>query len=109
SPLPPTDQTGGRKRWESEPLSGLYGAMRSAKTAANTSTSRMPIGKSGRPSRRMRGIRQAIGADATGLGLGAGLTLIADPRVDDGVEEIDHQVDDHDHGAGQQHGGLHHR
>src|SRR5689334_14533030 len=83
--------------------------MRSAKTAANTSTDRMVIGTSGRPSMRTPGIRSAIGSDATGLGLGAGLTLIADPRVDDGVEEIDHQVDDHDHGAREQHGGLHDR
>src|SRR5262249_9580810 len=107
--LPPAIQAGGRERWGSEPISGLWGAITSAKIASSARVTRITIGIHGQPSVRSRGSRSVMGA-ATGLGgAGAGLTLIADPRVDDGVEDVDHQVDDDDHGARPQYRGPHPR
>src|SRR5881628_2169058 len=107
SALPPATQAGGLKRWESEPTSGLCGAMNSANTAVNTSTSRIRIGNVGKPSVRKAARREANGSPAAGLGA-AVLTLIANPRVDDAVEDVDHQADDDDHRAIHQDRGLHH-
>src|SRR5215510_119071 len=108
SVLPPVIQAGGRKRSDSVPTSGLWGATNSAKIARKASTTRIRIGITGRPSTRKAARRQATVSPAARLGAGA-LTLIADPRVDVGVEDVDDDVDDDDHGAAQHDRGLHHR
>src|SRR5919201_262575 len=104
--LPPATHAGGLKRWDSEPTSGLWGAMKSAKTAVNVRTTRIRTGNHGRPSRRKAASRQASGSPAARLGA-ALLTLIANPRVYDGVEDVDHQADDDDHRAVHEDGRLH--
>src|SRR5688572_29632130 len=110
SMLPPADQAGGLKRWPREPISGLWGAMKSARAATTTRVTRMPIGTHGSPSVLARRDASRKPSVIEGIGAaGAGLTLIADPRVDDRVQDIDDQVDDDDHGAAQQDGGLHDR
>src|SRR5882672_7307120 len=108
SVVPPAIHAGGRKRRDSVPTSGLCGATNSAKTARKASTTRIAIGTIGTPSVRKAASRQATVSPAARLGAGA-LTLISDPRVDHGVEDIHHDVHDDDHGAAQHHRGLHHR
>src|SRR5689334_22617333 len=81
--------------------------MKSAKKAVTTSATRTRTVKISRPSRRKAASRQTHGIPAALLGL-AVLTLIADPRVDDRVHDVDQQADDDDHRTVHEHGGLHH-
>src|SRR6266850_4974946 len=98
--MPSTVPTKPAKSTAREPTSGLCGATNSAKTARKPSTRRIAIGTIGTPSVRKAASRQATVSPAARLGAGA-LTLISNPRVDHGIENVHHHVDDDDHGAAQ--------
>src|SRR6266480_4346647 len=103
SALPPACHAGGRKRSPSVPTSGLWGAMASARIATSATVTMIAVGMTGNPPVRSAAKRQAR------LRLWARLPFIADPRIDDGIEDVDDQVDHHDHRAAQEHRRLHHR
>src|SRR5712692_3481971 len=107
SPVPPSCQAGGWKRSPSVPTSGLWGASTLAKRAVSTNTTMISTGRTGNPSLRKEAYRQASVRAAARLGLAfAALPFIADPRVDDRVEDVHEKVDDDDHRAAQEHDGL---
>ena len=105
----------------SAPTSGSTGAMTSAKIATKASAAGCD-GDDGKAAHAERGEAPRQGQSGRGS---AGLmttsgrlvpsartagwrsSLVADPRVDHRVENVDQQVDDDDHGAGEQHRGLH--
>src|SRR5690349_1736861 len=85
----------------SEPTSGLCGASTSAPSASSTMKTRMATGTAGKLERRRADGR---GTSATTTAV---LAFIPDPRVDHAVEHVDQQVDEDDHAAAEEHGGLH--
>src|SRR5438874_5304924 len=93
--LPPCCHAGGRKRSPSSPTCGSWGATTSAKMAKKASTPRMTTGNHGRFSRRNAARRQAK------VRVAARLTLIADPRIDHGVQEVHREIDGDDHHAAE--------
>ena len=98
SVLPPFSQNGGLNRAVRVPTSGLCGASRLAKIAISAIAARIATGISGKsPSRNRRSAakRGGGGAKAYDICRGAhGSALQSDARIDDRVEDIDHQVDD---------------
>src|SRR5687768_3514678 len=75
----------------------------SAPRAIRTMATMIATGKTGKlESRRTAG--RGASARTTAV-----LALIADPRVDHPVEDVDEQVDEHDHASTEQHGRLHDR
>src|SRR5216683_5785731 len=106
--LPPSTQAGGLNRSVSVPTSGSEGASTSAKIAVRIRMPRMAIGSTGRLPDLSPDQRPGRGRTSACIAGRARLSLIAYPRIDDGVEHVDHQVDDHDHHAAEQHGGLDH-
>src|SRR5262245_18763768 len=110
--LPPACQAGGRKRSPSTPISGSHGAMTLAKIAARATVARISVGMTGNDSERNAASRQASVRPADRLmsmtRLIVSPSLVADSRVDGGVEHVDDQVDDDDHGPAQHDGAVDH-
>src|SRR5690242_18086364 len=85
--------------------------MKSANTAASTNGTRMSSGRSGnsRTQRRARlGARTSITCGAVVVAM-ASLSGEPDAWVDVGVEDVDQQVHEHDHDAGEHDNALHKR
>src|SRR5262245_453218 len=103
--LPPACQAGGRKRATSEPISGSCGANEPANTATSAMPVKISVGSSGNPSRRkaMRGL-----SSIAGVSIAMASLLQSDAWIDQGIKDVDQQVHHHDHGAAEQHDGLHH-
>src|SRR5262245_994922 len=104
---PPCCQAGGRKRAARLPISGSCGATQSANIANSAMPPRINVGSTGKPSSR-RGAKREETSAASVCTL-MPLTLKPNARIDHGVEDVDQQVDDDDHGAAQQNDRLHHR
>src|SRR3990170_8920927 len=84
-----------------EPSSWSQGARASAKIATSASVTRIRVGSRGKPPVRKAASRQATVRPAARLA--SALPVIADPRVDHGVEHVHEEVDDHDHRAAEEH------
>src|SRR6266545_7420857 len=85
--------------------------MTSAKIATSASPTMIAVGMMGKlPTRsaakRQERVRLAARLPFMAYPVHRGSLVIADPRVDDGVEDVHEQVDDHDHGAAEEHGRL---
>src|SRR5580658_5692477 len=102
---------GGERALERSWSYGSYGAIQGAATVSTTSSAAMP-----RPM-RAPGRRSARHSAPSGT---AGVTTISvaplmapswptDPRIEDRVAEIDHQVHQHEQGGDEQRARLHHR
>src|SRR3989338_5614341 len=76
----------------------------SAKIAASATVTRIAVGTSGNPS-----IRKGAARRQARVRVAARLPFIPDPRVDDGVQDVHQEVDDHDHRPAEQDRRLHHR
>src|SRR5205809_4404184 len=102
--LPPACHAGGRKRSPSVPTSGLEGAIASAKIAISATATMIAVGMTGKPSARNGAAKRQAR-----VRVAERLPCISDPRVDNGVEDVHQEIDDHDHRAAQQDRRLHHR
>src|SRR3954469_3807363 len=102
-------QNGGLKRAVSIPTSGLCGARYSAKIATNAIVPRISTGRSGNsPSRKRRSAAKRGGPAGTRATSVKRLMSSpqSDTRIDDRVENVNHQIYHDDHRAAQDHDPL---
>src|SRR5690554_6695613 len=108
--LPPSAQAGGMKRVAISWCAGSVGALSGASSATVINRARMtkpvaPFALERSASRKRLPARSGGAAAVSGAGAGARSTDMADPRVGQAVEDVDHQVD----GEKQDRGDQHHR
>src|SRR3954451_23509433 len=90
--LPPSSQAGGRNRSARFPTSGLCGAITSANTASRVMAISKAAGMTGKSLSRARDSRG--GPAVVRVVELIGSFLQPDARIDDGVDNVHHEVDD---------------
>src|SRR5215510_11626711 len=98
---------GGFRRWAGLRRRGSWVEMTSARSAARITTARIPA-----PTAMFRfraACRRQVGRAGVAAVMTAEPSAIADPRVDEDVEHVDHEIDQHVRGRGDEDHALHDR